>query len=457
MARAHFLLTRKRARLWLLALGALTLAVPTLVSARPDSPTAQSPDRALRIAIGARVSKDMRGFYAARGNRPVWFDARGSLSPAALRLAALLQTARVDGLNPRKLKAGRIVDALEELASDGSIEDRAKAELALSSGFVRYVQALRRAPRDAMIYESRALEPVVPTPAAALAALAAAPSVESHVASMGWMTPFYAPLRTALAAGTLSREQATVAALNLARLRAVPAVADGRWVLIDAASARLWMFEGPRPVGSMKVVVGKPETQTPQMAGFLRYAIVNPYWNIPDDMMPSRVTEKVLASGPGIVRANRYQLLTGWDADADIVDPRKVDWHAVAQGREAIRARQLPGPGNFMGAVKFMFPNPQGIYLHDTPERDLLARSARQFSNGCVRLDDAQKFGRWVLDRPLPKSRDPETRVALPVVVPLYITYLTALPEQGRITFRPDVYGRDGMGTADTSGSTFAR
>ena len=97
-----------------------------------------------------------------------------------------------------------------------------------------------------------------------------------------------------------------------------------------------------------------------------------------------------------------------------------------------------------MGAVKFMFPNPQGIYLHDTPERDLLTKPARQYSNGCVRLDDAQKFGRWVLGKALPRSRTPETRVELPTIVPLYITYLTAMPEQGRIAFRPDVYGRDG-------------
>ena len=438
-------------------LGAAALAVPVLVPARLHAAEApQSGDRAVRVEIGKRVPKELRGFYAARGNRPVWITADGRISPAAQQLVGILRSAGLDGLNPAKLKPQRLAEVLER-AEDGSPDRLAKAELALARSYTRYVEALRQAPADAMIYETQALAPVVPTPAAALSALADAPSLERYVAEMGWMTPFYAPLRQALGAGRLAPDQARTAALNLARLRAIPPIPSGRWVLIDAASARLWMFEGQRIAGSMKVVVGARQTQTPQMAGFLRYAIVNPYWNMPDDLVPSRITHKVLARGPGYVAANRYQVLTGWEDDADVVDPRKVDWKSVAAGRETIRVRQLPGRGNFMGAVKFMFPNPQGIYLHDTPERDLLDKAARQFSNGCVRLDDAQKFGRWVLGEPLPKSKVPETRVELPVIVPLYITYLTALPEQGRIAFRPDVYGRDRPGNPAVPNSAMAR
>ncbi len=418
--------------------------MPGLLPARAQAaPTTLSSERALRQEIGERLPKDLRGIYAARGNRPLWIGENGEISPAARLLVSAMESAEFDGLNPRKLKPNKISDAIES-AADGSIERLAKAEIALSAGYVRYVQALRQAPRSSMIYETQALAPVVPTAAAALGTLAAAPSVEDYVRTMGWMTPFYAPLRVALAAGGLTPNQARTAAINLARLRALPPIPSGRWVMIDAASARLWMFDGTEVTGTMKVVVGTPKTQTPEMAGFLRYAIVNPYWNLPDDLVPSRITHKVITKGPGYVAANRYEVLEGWEDDAAVLNPRKVNWQAVAAGKEAIRVRQLPGPGNFMGAVKFMFPNPQGIYLHDTPERDLLTKSARQFSNGCVRLDDAQKFGRWVLGKPLPKSKTPETRVELPTIVPLYITYLTAMPEQGRITFRPDVYARDG-------------
>lgn len=434
----------KRGQPWLLALVGAAMVAPLTppASARAEQ-LSLSPERALRQEIGERLPKELRGFYAARGNQPLWITDGSEVSSAAKVLLDVLESAELDGINPRKLKFGKVMDAVHK-ADSGSLDDLARAEIALSSSYVRYIQMLRQAPHSAMIYETQALAPVVPTAAAALGSLAAATSVEDYVRTMGWMMPLYAPLRASLGSGTLSPGQSRVAALNLARMRAIPAIPSGRWVLIDANSARLFMFDGPNVVDTMKVVVGKRETQTPEMAGFLRYAIVNPYWNLPDDLVPSRITHKVMTKGPGYVAANRYEVLDSWEDDAAVLNPRKVNWQAVAAGREAIRVRQLPGPGNFMGAVKFMFPNPQGIYLHDTPERDLLTKSARQFSNGCVRLDDAQRFGRWVMGKPLPRSKTPETRVELPTIVPLYITYLTAMPEQGRIAFRSDVYGRDG-------------
>ena len=97
-----------------------------------------------------------------------------------------------------------------------------------------------------------------------------------------------------------------------------------------------------------------------------------------------------------------------------------------------------------MGKVKYEFPNPQGIYLHDTPERALLKLDERQLSNGCVRLEDAERLGRWLLGKSVSKiPAGKEQRIDLPTLVPVYITYLTAMPTDGGIAFRDDVYGRD--------------
>jgi murein L,D-transpeptidase YcbB/YkuD len=99
-----------------------------------------------------------------------------------------------------------------------------------------------------------------------------------------------------------------------------------------------------------------------------------------------------------------------------------------------------------MGEVKFMMSGDLGIYLHDTPDRNLFAQDDRRQSSGCVRLQDAQRLSRWLFQRGVaPRSSDPEQRVNLPEPVPVYITYMTAAPsEQGRgIVFRQDVYGRD--------------
>jgi murein L,D-transpeptidase YcbB/YkuD len=233
-----------------------------------------------------------------------------------------------------------------------------------------------------------------------------------------------------------------VLALNLERARLLP----GPWVrhvVVDAASARLWYYSGGAVDGTMKVVVGAKESQTPMMAGMVRYATLNPYWNIPPDLVERKVAPKVL--GGASLRKMNYEALSDWSANPTQIDQSTIDWQAVAAGREELRVRQLPGGDNAMGRVKFMFPNDLGIYLHDTPARDLFAKPARQFSNGCVRLEDAQRLGRWLFGKALTSGSDaPERYVPLPQPVPVYLTYLTAMPTADGVAFLPDVYARDG-------------
>jgi murein L,D-transpeptidase YcbB/YkuD len=395
----------------------------------------------------AKRSDDLRPVYAARDYRPLWMNASGRPGPAVAPLLARLDTARFDGLGTktlRKLKTSGVRRDLRR-AAGGDADDIARAELELSELFVDYVRATRGAPHSEMIYESRALAPVVPTPAAALRAASEAGSLATYVAEMGWMHPLYAPLRDAMDTRDYSPIERRAIWDNLDRVRALPATPPERYVLVDAANARLWMYEGDRAVDSMKVVVGKPETATPMMAGFIRYAIVNPYWNVPPDLVQHTIAANVVAHGLGYLKQRGYEVLSGYEADAKVIDPKTVDWNAVAAGRQSVRVRQRPGAGNFMGKVKYEFPNPQGIYLHDTPDRQLLEEDIRQLSNGCVRLEDADKLGRWLLGRALPKpGKQPEKRIDLPTLVPVYITYLTARPGAQGIAFADDIYGLDG-------------
>ena len=96
------------------------------------------------------------------------------------------------------------------------------------------------------------------------------------------------------------------------------------------------------------------------------------------------------------------------------------------------------------GVAASALTNAEGIYLHDTPDKHLLKQEERQLSNGCVRLEDADKFGRWLLGKPLPKpGKQAEQRIDLPALVPIYITYLTAMPTERGIAFSGDPYGLD--------------
>jgi L,D-transpeptidase YcbB len=440
-------LRRRFARSLLLALaaGALTPVGATPLWAQSFDEAA-SPAATLGEEIARNADSDLRAFYATRGNRPLWTNANGQISRAGDMLLHQIDTAQLDGLKRKSLKPGKLASALEGAREDGSAEDLAEAEVALSKALVSYVKALRGLPRTPMIYETGALAPVVPTTKSALQAAAAADSIENYVATMGWMHPFYAPLREALADPGYAPEQRQQLASNLMRIRAIPANPSRRYVLVDTATATLWMYEDGQVADTMRVVVGKPDQQTPIMAGFLRYAIVNPYWNVPDDLVRQRIAYNVNTKGLGYLRDGGYQVLSDWSEKATVVEPTKVDWRAVEAGVMTPRVRQLPGPTNFMGGVKFMFPNQQGIYLHDTPDKDLLLKEGRQFSSGCVRLEDAPRFGKWLLGKSLPrKKKEAEQRVELPEVVPIYITYLTAMPQNGQIAFRPDVYARDGL------------
>jgi murein L,D-transpeptidase YcbB/YkuD len=122
-----------------------------------------------------------------------------------------------------------------------------------------------------------------------------------------------------------------------------------------------------------------------------------------------------------------------------------VDWRAVVAGRVQVSLRQKPGPANSMGRMKFMFPNAQGIWLHDTPEREKIEEAARLQSNGCVRLEDAPRFERWLFNGRPPRAQGarPEQKVGLPQLVPIYITYLTAVPSGTSIVYFDDFYGKD--------------
>jgi murein L,D-transpeptidase YcbB/YkuD len=232
---------------------------------------------------------------------------------------------------------------------------------------------------------------------------------------------------------------------NLDRLRAIPGNPGERYIVVDAAGARLWLIEGGQIRDTMRVIVGKQGMETPQLAAYIRFLVLNPYWNIPPDLVRDSIAPKVLAEGPGYVARHSLELLEDWRAGARVLAPEEVDWAAVAAGTQHVWVRQLPGGDNFMGKVKFMLPNRLGVYLHDTPNKATFDRADRRLSSGCVRVEDAARLAGWLMQgQQIPWSdMAPERRIDLAKPVPVFITYLTAVPEGGTVRFQRDVYRRD--------------
>jgi murein L,D-transpeptidase YcbB/YkuD len=379
------------------------------------------------------VAPDIAAFYAARGNRPIWMTPTGP-APAARALAARLASAGDDGLNPARYRAADVAAAVEAAWSrDPKI--LARAELLLSSEYVAYARDVAVPRSDPTLYAEPGLGPA----RAPAGALLQAPSLS--------LNPLYEALRRGYGewrSGHRDARREALIRLNLDRARSIPATAP-RYIIVDTASARLWMIEGEQVEGPMRVIVGKPAMPTPVMAGRLRYVVLNPWWNVPPDLARERA-KTVVEEGPGLIARQRLEILSDWSDQARPIPASAVNWRAVAAGRQTLRLRQRPGGDNVMGAVKFMMPNRLGIYLHDFPDRKLFDRADRRLSSGCVRLADAPRLLAWLYrgQPPAPRGAAPEQKVDLPEPVPVYITYLTMLPggPEG-LTFQPDTYGRD--------------
>jgi murein L,D-transpeptidase YcbB/YkuD len=417
-----------------IAAAALAAAVPACA----DAESAPAP-----VAVQSRLvsGQGVADFYRGRSDYPFWLAANAG--DAADQLVALLSSARLDGLDPAKYHPAELQQAVAA-ARTGKKKHVIEADRALSEAFVSYVADLRQDPGVGINYVDASLKPAPPTPLATLLTAAIAPSLPDYVHGMGWMHPFYAQLREALANHNYTTDQQRdLLALNLQRARVLPAGRQ-RYVLVNAAQQRLYMMDDGKAVDSMVVVVGKPKWQTPMLAAYIRYAALNPYWYVPSDLAGEDVGQYVVKFGLKYLDDYGYEVVSDWTPNPTIIDPKTVDWKGVVDGKVDVMIRQRPGPKNFMGRMKFMFPNLFGVYLHDNPRRDLFLKSARFFSGGCVRLEDAARLGRWLFGRDLDwQSAGIEQPVPLAQPVPVYITYLTAMPDGTSIAYYDDVYGRD--------------
>jgi murein L,D-transpeptidase YcbB/YkuD len=398
------------------------------------------------------ATQSVADFYRARSSAPLWFSP--AAGDAAQQLVSLLGTSSLDGLDPDKYHVAELQKALQS-AWGGKRKLVAQADQQLSDAFVAYVRDLKRDPGLGIIYVDRDLRPASPSPMAALLSAAAAPSLSQYVQQMAWMNPIYGQLRRALANHTYASDhERQLLTVNLERARSLPS-GPQRYVLVNAAQQRLYAFDNGRQVDTMRVVVGKPKYPTPMMSAYIRFASLNPYWYVPPDLAAERIAPNVLKRGLRYLDELGYQVLSDWAPDAQIIDPATIDWQAVADGKIQVMIRQLPGAHNSMGRMKFMFPNEVGVYLHDNPERELFEQAARLYSGGCVRLEDASRLARWMFGRDLEwEGAGTEEKVPLAQPVPVYITYLTAMPDGSSIAYYDDVYGRDASRLATSQSST---
>jgi len=435
----------------LLAAGAALLLQTGIAQASTASTAAPSISALPYQSANLPTAPQVQSFYATWRYAPIWFRS-GSVSPAASDLVAVLQRSSLDGLNGGPEIASVVQQAVQR-ASTGDPAAVAYAEHTLSEALVLYAQTMKQ-PVPGMTYGYGFLMPRPVQPAEVLLGASVAPSLQAYVQQLANPNMIYTSIRDAAwsqmqASGTTVPDPRVVA--NLDRARGMPA--KGRFVMVNAATQMLYMYQDGVPVGSMKVVVGdngqflknRPDTRTPLITSMMYYVIHNPYWNSSDTLTRLNIAPRYAAEGDKYFKARGFKVMSDWSADAKVIPTSQVDWKGIRAGKVSIRIRQDPGPDNFMGQLKFPFANPQDIYLHDTDpgDRDLFALSQRTRSNGCIRLENAPLLAHWLIGHDPLKTDQPEYAEQLAQPVPIFVTYLTAQPQDGQLTFVKDVYGMD--------------
>ena len=218
-------------------------------------------------------------------------------------------------------------------------------------------------------------------------------------------------------------------AANLERWRWLPRRLAPHRVMVNAAAARLTLFEDGEPVLGLRTIVGKPRTPTPVLAATIASLLLNPPWDIPPKIAAHEIRPL----------ARR--------------DPGYLEREGIVAVGDGKHLRQLPGPKNALGRLKFEMPNPLDVYLHDTPSRNLFQRPRRFFSHGCIRVENPEELALRLLRRDPGWTREAleeaiatgETRhVPISPGVAVFVVYFTAMAEPGgTVTFLDDVYRRD--------------
>lgn len=254
----------------------------------------------------------------------------------------------------------------------------------------------------------------------------------------------------------------TIDQLNIGpqkRLEAVVvAMERERWMNIERGARHIWVnltdftakiVDHGRVTFSTRSVIGKSsaDTQSPEFSDQMEYMVINPTWNVPRSITTKEYLP-MMKQNPNA--AGHLKII---DSRGRVVPRDAINFAAYTERNFPFAMKQPPSNGNALGLVKFMFPNPYNIYLHDTPSKSLFKREVRAFSHGCIRLGDPFDFAYALLamqtDDPVEVFKSylnsgRESSVMLDVPVPVHLVYFTAYPSgKGRMEYRRDVYGRD--------------
>lgn len=243
-------------------------------------------------------------------------------------------------------------------------------------------------------------------------------------------------------------------ATNLVRLKSLGGNLGGRFVTVNIPGAEIETVQNGVVATRHSAIVGKSDRQSPVMSAKITQVNFNPYWTVPVSIIRKDLIPK-MQKDPAYLTDNKIRI---FDSKGNEVQPQQINWNS----QEAVnyRFRQEPGEINSMGAIRVNIPNPHGVYMHDTPSKNLFGQDFRFHSSGCVRVQNVRDYVNWLLSDTSDWNKGKieqtirsgsRTDATLRQPVSAYWVYITAWARSnGSVEFRDDIYSRDGLGSIAT-------
>jgi len=399
-------------------------------------------------------AEDVESLYKNNNNELLWLN-NAQTEKNVGEVLAILSNAAAEGLNPEDYSLSLLKQKfpLILLHQQDSPSDLAAYDTAVTISLVRFLHDVhygRVSPHSLNFSIKLRTQKTLNLPEIIKSAIASG-SILQLVSNAEPKLQQYQQLRSALATyrelvvntqtghdkkNKLYNLQNRIIKISLAmeRLRWLPEMNSGKSIIVNIPAFQLWGVDSDNNQSvNLKVVVGKAQkNQTPVLMAEMRYIEFMPYWNVPPSIFQKEIWPKLSANPNYLVGQNM---------------------EVVSLKNGKMRIRQRPGGKNALGKLKFIFPNPYGVYLHDTPSKSLFSRSRRDFSHGCVRVQHPDELARFVLgmqegwtQERIANNLDSSVhhQTSLKTVIPVLFFYSTAFYEKKDVlAFYDDIYGYD--------------
>lgn len=406
-----------------------------------------------------RFHEDVAAFYEQNNYELVWVSSDGTIIPYARVMIRTLDSSWQEGLEPFNYHITEIKSLCNDVDHEGSdvvTNDCIELDIRLTDAFFTYTSDLYAGRiNDEHWNHDRKKHLNEITPPDSLRSIANGKSISDVLSSFSCPHEPYKQLRRLLRSycqdnDTINQEtifQKKQIASNMERWRWLPRNMPVKYIMANTASFDLHVSDHKKDTLTMKIIAGKLQQPTPLLSSSIQYLIINPWWEIPHSIATKEMLP-LIKNNISYLTDHHIKVYRVSGTHLFEINITSIDWNGLSEKNFPYRLRQMPGTWNALGTIKFIFPNRQQVYFHDTPNPELFQKTERTFSHGCMRIEKPVLLAAYLLgqtEESIKRKISTDKEQLLKVIpMPVFICYWTVWTDtNGKTSFAQDVYGYD--------------